>query len=221
MQFPALGYAAIASVTFPVAAGAVRLRLLDRALKTLLSLQFIYLIVTALQLYLALHNIRNLWLSHFFILIEYSFLIAVFSFWEKNKWAVKALFFSVVLFALFWILANFLFEPFAEPAIYTNSLARTIYCFVGLYTLRNITKDSTTLILRDPRFWIISSLLISSTGDLMFYSLRSVIVRLSPRDIFIAWSIHWILNIITNLLYSIGYFWKPLTNSGGPSALAQ
>jgi hypothetical protein len=199
MQLPGLAYASGISVLLPIAAGATKVRSLDKGLRSFLLLQLIYAMTSGAQLYLALHNVRNLWLSHLYNLVEYSLLMVMFSLWQKDRRVEKTIFLSIVFFALFWIIANLYMEPWTEPAIYSNSLSRTIYCVVGLYTLRKISLVSTTLILKDPRFWIISSLLISSTGDLMFYALRGVIADLSHQDLFIAFAIHWILNIITNL----------------------
>ncbi len=221
MQIPGLAYASGISVFLPVAVGATRIRLLDRAMKTFLLLQTIYAIVIALQFYLALHHLTNLWISHVYAVIEYPFLMAVFSLWQKNRIVEKAMLISIAFFVAFWVVASIYLEPFTAPATYTYPVSRMIYCAVGLYTLRKISLESTSPILKDPRFWIISSLLISSTGDLMFYALRDVISGLSQQELLTAFGIHWILIIVTNLFYSEGYICTSPKNSGGLSALAQ
>ncbi len=221
MQIPVLAYASGLSVIFPVAFGAIRIRLLDRALKTLFLLQTIYLIVVALQFYLAFHHMTNLWISHLYAVIEYPFLMAMFSLWQKNRIVERTIVLSIPIFLVFWGVASIYLEPFTAPAIYTYPISRMTYCVVALYTLRIISLESTTLILKDPRFWIIGSLLVSSTGEVIFYGLRGIIANLSQRDFLTAFGVHWILIIATNLTFSIGYICIPLKNSGGPSPLAQ
>ncbi len=221
MQIPVLAYVSGVSVLFPVGVGAVKVRSLDKPLRIFLLLQVIYALTSGAQFYLALHNVRNLWISHLYNLVEYSFLMGIFSFWQPNPTVRKVVLLSIAFFFLFWIIANLYLEPITGPAIYSNSLSRSAYCIVGLYTLRNISMESTNLLFRDPRLWIVGSLLISSTGDLMFYALRGIISVLPPQQLLVAFGSHWILIILTNLLYCVGYLCTYPKNFGGPSVLAQ
>ena len=221
MHIPPLAYAAGISVVFPVAAGAAKFRSLDKSLKSLLTLQIIYSSICLIQLFQALNDINNLWTSHVYIIIEYSFLLWIISSWQRSPKVKNILLASIAVFALFWICASMFLEHFDEPASYTNSLSRLVYCAVALYTLRHLALESAISLLKEPRFWIVSALLVSSSGDLMFYSLRGVMAGLSMEDLKLAFSIHWILAIISNLLYSQGYLCRSPRNSGGllPSAL--
>lgn len=221
MEIPILAYAAGFAALLPVGAGLLRIRSLDGRMKILLVMFAIGAINVSLEFILAFQGIRNLFLAHFYLLIEFLFFIWVCSLWvEKPERNVLRVLF--ILFIVFWIVSHLFFESFDSPAYYTSFLSKVLYSGICIMLLHKFSAASERTILLDPRFWILAGLLLFATGGIMFSFLRSIIDTLPLDGLLLAYSIHWIISIVTNLMYAIGFLCKPqLQSSGGQLELAR
>lgn len=221
MSIPLLAYVAGFSVGFPVFAALFKIRSLDREMRLLLVMFSIGAVNVVLQFVVAFSGFHNLFLAHFFLLIEFLFFLWVFSCWFDRR--LHIIFRTVfALFIVFWILSHVSLEKFDEPAYYTSLLSKILYTAISIVLLHRISADSTKSILQDSRFWFLSGVLIYASGGILFASLRSAIDKLPLDGLLVAYSVHWIITIVTNLLYAIGFLCKPqVQNSGGQLELVQ
>ncbi|MFQ6103025.1 MAG: hypothetical protein ACE5OP_01890 [Candidatus Glassbacteria bacterium] len=147
---------------------------------------------------LAFHKSYNLWLFNIFIVVDYSFLALVFSFWQKKKTFEKILRLSVPLFLLFWLGAKlFQLESFDQINNYSRTLESLILTAISLYTLYILNEEDDILLIRDRRFWAAAAVLIYFAGNMMIFAIGEVILGGVH-----VWLVHSSLNIVTNLCYA-------------------
>ena len=119
-----LYYFAIISGLVPFIIGLVLFRCLNTEMKFLLLLFGIGLLIEALGYYFYFFTKygSNIWLFHFYTLIECSLLIYVFSHWQKNMKLERIFHLSIPGFAVLWIDAKFFSQTLINPTINCTSL---------------------------------------------------------------------------------------------------
>ena len=206
----ALYYLSFVSGLMPFILGLILFRKLNPALKSLLLLFGIGLLIEVLGYYLyffaKIQN--NIWLYHFYTLIEYSLLIAVFSYWQKNFKLKRMLRISIPGFAVLWIGAKFFFESFDQPDSYTTSLECVLLVGISFRTLYVVNQEHMKALFREPRFWVSSAVLIYFSSNLLTFALPNLAVN---------WGFHHaVVNVTSNLLYAGGFLClSPRLNYGG------
>ncbi|HTP79487.1 MAG TPA: hypothetical protein VMM57_03675 [Bacteroidota bacterium] len=196
----------IYSSLLPVIVAFLRLRSLNRDLKTFTGLITVYSISVFLQLYLGRASINNLWVAHFYNLIEFNTLAILFSDWVDGDWSKAVMRLSIVLFSFFWLLSKVFLERIDEPSVYTSTIAKLVLGLMSIYLLLGFAKETESLIIEDPRFWITASVLIASAGSITFFALRGVIAKLPPEQLYRAYAIHWMILLITHCVNTWVFF---------------
>jgi len=219
MSVPILGYVAIFVTILPFLAALFRIQYLDAEQRLLLLMFAVGVLNMALQIIIPYLGYYNLFLAHFYLPFEFLFFLWIFSRWfgTSPQFVLRLI---SVLFVLFWIVSHLTLERFVEPAQYTSLVSKILALGVTIFFLHRISADSKESILEDSRFWFLSGLLVYSSGGILFSALRNVIDKLPPEGIDFAFSAHWIISIVSNALYVIGFLCKP-RNSGGQLELAR
>lgn len=194
-----LYYLSFVSGLIPFILGLVLFRKLNLALKSLLLLFGIGLLIEALGYYLYFFTKiqNNIWLYHFYTLIECSLFIFIFSFWQNDFKLKRILRIIIPGFAFLWIGAKIFFESFDQPDNYTTSLECVLLVAISFRTLYVVDQEHLKTIFREPRFWISAAVLIYFSANLVTFALGNMIVN---------WGLHHaVINIIANLLYAGGF----------------
>ena len=221
LKLPFLAYVAGFSALLPFAIGFLRRKSLDEGLNWFCWLLFFDLAVSGGQLILNFYKIKNLWLSHLFVLVQFSFVIGICAKWVETAVVRKLFLISIALFSALWIISRFTFEPITVPTTYVTPIAKAILVAISLYMISSIAQSSEQLS-KEPRYWIVSGIVISSAGSLLFYAFRGIIDKFGRDELLIAYSVHWAIDIVANIIYSIGFLCRqPTPGSGGPLASAQ
>ncbi len=194
---PALKIISGLSSLLPLIIGLHLYRRLNIEMKILTILFTFILIVEILGFYLSFIGINYIWLIHLYTLLEYSLLMLIFSYWQKNNVLKRNLRLSIPFFTFIWIGAKVFMENLNQWDNYTASLECVLLVGVSAYTLFELSKDNTITIYKVPRFWVSGAVLIYFAGNLMVFSLINIII--------ITWPIHSALNIISNLCYTGGF----------------
>ncbi|MFQ5709956.1 MAG: hypothetical protein ACE5HO_21075 [bacterium] len=189
------------SILIPVFLGIFFFRRLAKDLKVFLLYLVFSLLVEIINFYLSLKDISNIWVFHFYTLAEYSLLVWVFSFWQKRTELRRILRTSVIGFALIWLTAKLFIEDLSSFDSFTASLEGILLVGISAYTLYELSKDEASIIYKVPRFWIASAILIYFTGNMMILAFGNTIITEMEK----AWTIQWIVNILTNLCYTGGF----------------
>ena len=169
---------------------------LPRELKILLGLFVVVVGADAVSIYMIIRQQSNIQVLHIYTLLEYSFLIIVFSYWQKSPSLRRYLLISIPLFALLGISAKIFLEAPTQFDNFTSSVEGAVLVGVSAYTLYGLILEDLGSLYREPRFWVSVAVLVYFSGNLVAFSLRPVI--------FIG-VIHSILNIISNLCYTGGF----------------
>ncbi len=197
-----LGTIFVASAAIPVAVGMFTYRKQARAMKILFLLIAIIALVEGYTLYQALHNNDYEWIHFVYMPVEYGLFALIFYYWQDNKWIKQILLWSIFAFAIICLANALALHNFSRTNSFVASVACSLYVPITTYTLYNLQKNTSGAILKDPRFWVSSALLLYSAGALSYFAFMEL---LPDRLIIIAWYFHGALGILTNLLYAEGF----------------
>ncbi len=188
----------------PLIAGICAYRRSSTEMRILTIFLVFVLLIEILGFSLFYNNFDNSWLFHIFTLIEYSFLVFIFSNWQINTILKHILRLSILFFTLVWISAKLLFENFNSMDNYTASLESILLIAISVLTLYSLTKENEKPLFIDSRFWICGAVLIYFSGNFMTFAFSNIIGSLLADKIILP-PIHSILNIIANLCYAGGF----------------
>ena len=150
---------------------------------------------------LAIKNINNLFLLHIYVLVNYSALALIFSYWHKDKLKQYIRLSIPAYIAVYLLLLGIRYENLNMQASFSLSVMSVLITFISLYTLFSVLRDSTLSPYHDERFWI-------SLGTLFAFSSNAVIYSGISSGITIdIWIIHNIFCAIGYLCYFGGYQW--------------
>jgi len=193
---PLLDIISAISWAAPLLAGVFVLNRLGRETKILVGYFILIGLVDTFGLYLAANRTNTIWLFHLFTPLEYGFLVMVFSYWQKKPLLRLLLRLSIPLFALMCLVNKLFLESLVSFDNFTASLEGSALIMISVYTLFNLYRDNSGPISKDPRFWITVAVLIYFSGSLPTFAFANIIAL---------WSIHSILNITSNILFSGGF----------------
>jgi len=180
----------------PVLLGLYFFSRLNRALMVFLLSLIIMILVDMAATYLALYGHHNLWLYQILTLAEYGLLMFVLSCWQPDSRVRLVMRLSIVLYAVVWACAKYAVEDFRSMDYFTASLASAVLMGGALYTVYIMSKNPIQRIHRDPRFWILTGMLLYHGGNIFTYAFSQKVM---------VWSIHNGLNITANLCYAGGF----------------
>ncbi len=205
MSIP-LNYIELGSDLLPLGSGLIAFKRLGTAMRLFFIFVTVNTLSDAITLVMAKSNIRNLWVLHIDHLLEYVLLALVLRSWQGRPWIRRALWWSTIVFAALWVVAQFTVEPMRDPDYYSHTLECLILIMVIVVTIFDLTSKSPPPIIRDGRLWISAGLLIYFAGDFLLYLFWNEIVALGRTKAAEYWKINWYLNMLVNGLYAVG-FW--------------
>jgi len=208
MKLPVIFYIYYLIEIVAAIVGGFRYRNLTRPLRILEWLIIISIFGDGVQLALARLGIHNLWMSHFYTLIEIVFVFLMYLSWIKKYQSRLMLTFCLSAFIVFWIVSKFTFEPLSFLDVWTGTIAMILQITFSVLILIDYVKESDINWTKDSRLWIATGIIVYSAGCLIRFTLFSSILQLSKDNIYIVCSIIWILIILSNLLYVRGFLCK-------------
>jgi hypothetical protein len=151
---------------------------------------------------------NNLFLSHFYIVLEFLLLSGVFYWSVPLKSTRSILLLAGAAFICFWAAELlFFFNPEKIDTV-TQMVERILLIVMSIITLQAVMKDEGSSLVERPVFWAAMSVILYSAGTLMAVGLGNQLMALG-RDYFVfAWDINWTLIIIANILYAKGMLCK-------------
>jgi VanZ family protein len=208
-------YAAF-SVVLPLLLGTLGIRKLTPALRCLLLLLAFALFTEAAGLILGRGDQPNLWIYNTYTAVEYSLLIIMFVFLLDGKLFRRVLLASIPLFIVIWVLATLNLEksdPFHGVFL---SIESVVFAILAVATLVKEMRDSSTLLVDNPIFWVSAGVLVYFAGNLLVFAfidkLLQTTLKNSEVGMYSGWLIHTAMNVSKNILFAIGFL-----STGGPS----
>jgi len=198
-----LNYLSLFSGLFPVIAAIYRYKTLDPALKPMAIFFFVSALVDTLLLVMPRIGILNNWpLIHLFIVIMLVFFGRVYyqSFYipglKKTTAALCVLAFIAIIYGIFRDGLMF-FPSFANSFLSVVFTLLSLFYFYQLLNAREFVH-----IEKQPMFWINSGVLIYFGINIFLFMLFDKFVKHAEDDV---WIIHDLTNVVSNILYSIGF----------------
>jgi len=189
------------SVLLPLLASIFFYKLSNQDLRIFTFFIFLSSLSSLIVMVLAMNKINNLLFFHIFTLVEYCFLIFIFSMWVKNSYIKLVLRWSIPVFVLVWL--GLIISGVENTNEFPNSMrsiSNVILTLVSVYILVQLLEWGEHSILRNYKFWI-------SFGVLISYPATSIIFLLNDMELInYVWTIHPILDIVTNICYACAFF---------------
>jgi len=207
------------SVLIPLAAGLYLMRKTDRALQTLTGYLAVVLLVELFTFVLIFQGRERSWIIHFYTLFEYSAFALILSLWEEDRLRTY-LRWSILGFAVIWIIAKIFIENFNEWDNYTSSLESILLIAISTYLLVRLSREEGFSFYKNPQFWVSCGILIYFAGNFMTFAFSNVIMNWYQEQQITWLPINSLLNILKNLCFTGGYLCL-LPRYGGLSSLAQ
>lgn len=204
-HYPLLAYISAFSAVIPIFTGIFRLMSIKRGMRILLVLLCIGFATDFFLMWPYRGHQLVPWFVQAYIFLEYLLVMSIIYYWQESK-KMRELFKIIIgLYIIFWIYAKFTFEPLMGPDSVTASISRVILVLSAGYTLFVVIGDRLQPLLSHQRFWVLLSFVIYYTGTLMPFALQGILSNYSSGDLMLAWSINWILMIVSNILFTKGY----------------
>lgn len=199
-------YMAIAALLIdllPFCVGVYCWRYLSRPLQVLLAFNLFTIVIDISTVFAAASNASNLWQMAIFTLVEYGFLVYIFSIWQSNVTLRNGLRISIALWALAWCIA-WLSGATIPAMLHQFQLVESIMLIsVSTYTLHKISNQASTATRRVPAFWISVGVLFYFAGNFLLFAALKFIV--DPALFAKLWLIHLGLNMVACIFYAGGY----------------
>jgi hypothetical protein len=202
--YSALLYIAILSSLLPISAGVRCWNIVGKDMKVLLSLLIIGFIMDCFSVW----GYNDLYLPGFaygYLLLELLSVMYVIIACQESLCIKRLLKIIVILYCAFWIYARFTFVSFSRLYSIAGSVSKIIFVLSAGYTLFIVIATNIESLKKDKRFWILLSFILNSGGTLMPFALQELLFIQSKHALYIAWSITWVVGIISNILFTVGF----------------
>jgi hypothetical protein len=199
-----LDYLSTLSILIPLGASLYKYRLLTAELKVLSWLFIFASTVEVINFIQFRSGINNLWIINIYVLVEGAIYLYVIGRWFDS---VKLFRLTMALFAAYfivWACTVFVSHGFFELNNQEKTLKGILLIILSGYLLIRISMEDSITMTQDFRFWILSAMLIYFSLTEVIFATASFVLENQPA-VHYAWAFHSIINIISNLLFAIGF----------------
>lgn len=160
------------------------------------------LVHTATEIILGLKGINNLFLLHYYTLIEFeSFCILFYLRITPNSILRQIIFLFGVLFFAIWMYDTIYLRDPMKFDDFVSSISQTLLIVLSLVVFQQLVKTSPP-ITQYAIFWIALAVLLYSSGTIIISSMSNRLLEMGTEYFKIAWHLNWIFTIIANLFFA-------------------
>lgn len=202
-----LGYISTLFSTLSFIVGLLCIKSINRYLVPIFLIVSVSFVTEIINVVLVRSNINNLFIFHFytvieFILISFFYLLFFKKYLNANYLLLPIPVFLIVTFIDYKINGLNSMDNFSASI---EAVILSIYSLVSfLFVMRKLLFEN---ILSAPFFWINSGVLFYFSGGLLVFAFSNYFLATELSNHSALWSIPQLLNILYNILISIG-FWK-------------
>jgi hypothetical protein len=200
-----LDYLSSFSILFPLAAALYGFRRLNFEMKLLGYFFILSAFVDVTLLITASFHANNLWLLNIFMLIEAAVYLFICARWLHSEKLFRSVMVLFVLYFLFWIYTTFVSGSFTEFNDKEKTLKGILLVLISGYLLIRISQEETIYLTRDYRFWVLSGILLYFLIGVIVFTTANYVLENHVKAMYYSWSIHSVINIISNLLFAYGF----------------
>ncbi len=202
-------YVSTFSVILPIAGSLINFKSLDNKLRLFSIYLFITFLKESVCAYLAISGLQNLHLYNIFSIIEYLvYFYLYYSVFQGARLKNIVLAFSVITITVY------LLDILVINGLYNfNTLTTTVGGFTIavttlLYFYQLIKGIEHSNLTKVPMFWISTGILFYSVGTIILFNYFQKYIHLPPSLRTSIWTINSVLNILQNILFTIGILCK-------------
>ena len=150
----------------------------------------------------------NYVILHIYTFIEFGLLMLVFALWQTRDKFRRILAYTVPVIVVALIYLKFWRAQTQSQPMF-DDIAMTIESVVliaaALLTLVELTSENITFVLSNPRFWVISAVLLYFAGNIVIFALSHRVLGDANSVRVIVWTVQSALNVIANLFYAYAF----------------
>jgi hypothetical protein len=162
------------------------------------------------------HISRNtVWISHVFPVIEYIFLVVIFSRSQKNIRLKKTFLWSILFIVAFAIVNTLFFQSITQANTHGMSTLKIFLIGISAFALLELSKEGTYPLTKEYRFWVATGVLFYNLTTLMMFSLTNLILSYGDQFAKPIFMMNIALNVITYLIYAKGFLCRPQGQKSG------
>ena len=203
MAIPLMGYVAAGSYVVPAAAGLIRFKALNTAMKVFAGLSVLTFLEIVAQYCVALMGHSNYYVINSYAAIECAGFLTVFILSSGTKVIRRILTFSIVLFLAFCVVDKIYVEDPSQINSLLAVIARILLIATSLVVLQSASRDLATRLFERAIFWVTTGVVLYSAGTLVVLGLSNRLLAMGVFYFTVAWYVNWILILIGN-----GFFVK-------------
>lgn len=162
-------------------------------------------VITEVALYVhSLNSIPSGWIFHLFTFIEYLLIVTILSRWQIKPRLAILMRLSIIIFILLFVILRVAgLEDFSAhtASFVTRPVAVLSLCILAFITLHNLWQHTPASINKDYRFWMLLAMVLYYSASLGLFAFMFT----DDRDLLVLlFKIHAVVNIIHNILFTIG-----------------
>ncbi len=205
MYYSALGYISILSQLIIIFIGLYTYRNLTFEFKFFLIIASLGFIVDSLSYWQYFSSRISPLFYQFYVPLEFCCIMFIISQWQKSKKTKQFFYILIFGYIVFWLSSKLYLESLFSYSYLTSTVATGIIVLSAGYTLFIVVSNKTETLKRMPAFWFLIAFIIYYSGILLPTSLQMLFSSFPKNDFYILWSLNWIFNILSNILYAIGF----------------
>ncbi len=184
----------------PFIIGSLNFNKLDKNLKIIFYLVLIDCVFNLLMIYYGLMFNKNVWLGHFYTILEF-FFIAFFFYACFEREVFKRVVISLKIIFIIVVTFNKIFlETFDKIDNYTLTIGSILLLIMSSMFLVEYLTKNLIINLKDYKFILTVGFMIYFGGDLFIFALSNDIIGI--------WIIHNIFNILLMIIYALVFLWQ-------------
>jgi len=175
----------------PVVVGFAKYRSLNTTKRLILTLMGCSLIASIVQYVLAIQKIPNLFIGHFYVLLEFVLLAYIYRLTLKQY--IHQAVFSIINigFICFSLLNAFHIQGLKANNSYQRTLeAVIVIAWILMYFYKTLKELKVQQIEREPMFWFSGGALIFFAGTIFIYIFSNYLLQYSAKLAIAVWAAH-------------------------------
>lgn len=198
------------SILLPIAIAFLRFRSLSKVQRLLLILLLVSLTISSIARYLWSLKENNLYLLHYYTVLEYCFWSGIFYLFFEGKFMKRFIVCTGILFIAFAILNSVFWQDLSSFNSYSRSVESILLVGFSIYYYLKMFKEEKILILeKNVSFWINAAVLVYFSGSFLLFGFSNLLLRLNSHEKIEVWGIHGVFLIIHYILITIGLWIRP------------
>ncbi|GEM_PF-1180022 len=206
MKLPAMAIVTVLSSFIPAIAGIARFKHLNRAMKVFLAFCIYCCCLEILEEILRRNAVNNTSLSNYYVPVESIFICVVYTLSVASKRIKRIISGLTLLFLCIWVADKVYLDIPGQMNSEMAVTSRVLIILISVMTIHAIVKQMNHPFIDEPIFWVSSGTLLYSTGVAPILGLVHELLKMGVSYYAAAWYINWSLEIISNLMYTKGFF---------------